>query len=122
MVTGMLMRKLLRDLWELKGQVLTIVMVVATGIAALLSSLGSYDSLLQAQREFYAHNGFADVFAELKRAPKAIHDQIAALPGVAQWETRLRFGALLDFPEMAEPPAGLFLSVPDDGMSRLNRV
>ncbi|HUJ76858.1 MAG TPA: FtsX-like permease family protein, partial [bacterium] len=122
MVTGMLLRKLLRDLWALKGQALTIVMVVAAGVSALLSSMGAYDSLVRAQREFYAHSGFADVFAELKRAPKGLQDQIGALPGVEQWETRLRLSALLDIPGRAQPPVGLFLSLPDIGAARLNRI
>ena len=34
-------RKLLRDLWQLRGQVITIALVVASGIAAFCASLST---------------------------------------------------------------------------------
>ena len=39
---------------------------------------------------------FADVFAEVRRAPKSIAEQIAAIPGVAAAEPRITHLALLD--------------------------
>ena len=42
-----LRRKLLRDAWRLRGQVLTIAAVIACGIAAFIGALSAHDSLLQ---------------------------------------------------------------------------
>ena len=62
-------RKLLRDLWHLRGQVLAIAAVIMGGVATLVMSLATYDSLVLTRDRFYAEYRFADVFARLKRAP-----------------------------------------------------
>ena len=41
----MLGRKLRRDLWHMRGQVVTIALVLAVGVAALISITGTYRSL-----------------------------------------------------------------------------
>lgn len=41
----MLDRKLLRDLWQLRAQVLAVALMVAAGIVGYCGSLSSYDSL-----------------------------------------------------------------------------
>ena len=46
---SMLERKLVRDLRLVKGQVATIALVVASGIAAFCAALSTYDSLRQMQ-------------------------------------------------------------------------
>ena len=45
MVMRAMDRKVLRDLWHLRGQVLAIGMVVAAGIAALIMSLSTLEAL-----------------------------------------------------------------------------
>ncbi|HEY8550708.1 MAG TPA: hypothetical protein VIL35_12190, partial [Vicinamibacterales bacterium] len=83
MVIRALDRKLLRDLWKLKGQALAIAAVMAAGVAMLVAYLSTFDSLERAQLTYYDRNRFADVFAQLKRAPLALRDRIAAIPGVS---------------------------------------
>jgi len=61
-------RKLLRDLSRLKGQVITIALVVAAGIAAFVAMKGNYVSLEHARDSYYERSRFADVFAHLERA------------------------------------------------------
>src|SRR5690349_18787089 len=75
-------RKLLRDLWHLRGQVFTVGLIVASGIATYVTMRGSYESIERAQRDYYTRYRFADVFAQLKRAPNSLATTIAALPGV----------------------------------------
>ena len=70
-------RKLLRDLRTLWSQVLTIALVVASGVAGFISTLGAVDSLAAARDRFYAQGHFADVFAGVKRAPQALADPVA---------------------------------------------
>jgi hypothetical protein len=62
-VMSMLTRKLLRDLWATKGQVVTIALVVASGIAAFVASLSTYESLKRMQADYYKSARFAHVFA-----------------------------------------------------------
>jgi putative ABC transport system permease protein len=59
-------RKLFRDLWHMRGQVLTLALIVASGIATYVTMRGAYESVEQAQQEHYARYRFADVFAQLK--------------------------------------------------------
>ena len=65
-------RKLLRDLWEMKGQALAIVAVVAAGVTMFVTYLSNFSSLQQTRAEYYETARFADVFASLKRAPKLV--------------------------------------------------
>ncbi len=71
--------KLLRDLWHLRGQVLAIAAVIMGEVATLVMSLSTYDSLVDTHDRFYGEYRFADVFANLKRAPESLAERL--LPG-----------------------------------------
>ena len=43
-------RKTVRDLWNIKGQALAIVMVIASGVGTFVMSLSTLHSLQQSQR------------------------------------------------------------------------
>lgn len=117
-----LRRKLVRDLWHLRGQVSAIALVVACGIATVVTTHTSYDSLLRAQQAYYASHRFADVFASLERAPDALARRLAAIPGVAALETRLVYDVTLDVPGLAEPASGRLVSIPERGEPLLNAL
>ncbi len=105
-------RKLLRDLLRLKGQVLTIALVVACGVATFLTFVGAFRSLRSAEDEFYRATRFADVFAQCVRAPEEVAGQLSAIPGVASLETRVAAPVTFDMPGYEEPIRGLLLSLP----------
>jgi hypothetical protein len=63
-------RKLFRDLLHLRGQMFAIAVVVTCGVAIVVSSRMGYESLARSQATYYADYRFADVFAQLKRAPE----------------------------------------------------
>ncbi len=115
-------RKLWRDLGRLKGQVITIALVVAAGIAAYVATLSTYQSMAATQRAYYERSRFADVFVHLERAPDRVLAELELLPGVAEAEARLLEYVLLDLPEMAEPVQGLIVSIPGGEGPRLNRL
>jgi putative ABC transport system permease protein len=118
----MLDRKLLRDLARMKGQAITIALVVACGIAVFVSSLSLYSSLRDAQRRYYVASHFADVFVRLKRAPAALEQRLAEVPGTAQLETRLVFDITIDLAEVSVPLSGRVIALPERGEARLNRL
>jgi len=66
----MLNLKLLRDLMSMKGQVLTIALVVASASGGFIGSLGTFHALEYARDAFYAHYRFANTFVDVKRAPR----------------------------------------------------
>ncbi len=112
-------RKLLRDLWHVRGQALAIAAVVGAGIAIFASMLSTLDSLDLTLRTYYERYRFADVFASLERAPLTVADEIAAMPGVARVETRVVADVTLDLPGLAEPAVGRVISLPDGGRPAL---
>ena len=115
-------RKLLRDLWRLKAQVLAIALVMAAGVMTLVLGLGTYQSLDETRTAYYERQRFADVFATARRAPERLRNEIAEIPGVAAVETRIMDAAVLDIEGMAEPASAQLVSLPDDGAPLLNRL
>jgi putative ABC transport system permease protein len=115
-------KKLFRDLWRVRSQVLAIVLVFASGIALFVLSRGAFSSLRLTQEIYYREEAFAEVFARAKRAPLRLEQRIRELEGVAQAETRVVVEVTLDVPGLDEPASGRLISVPDLGRPRLNRL
>ena len=55
-------RKVLRDLWNLRGAVAAICLVMASGTATFVMSLSTLDSLRRTQTNFYRQSRFGDPF------------------------------------------------------------
>jgi putative ABC transport system permease protein len=115
-------RKLLRDLWRMRGQVLAIAMVVASGVAVLVMSLATLSSLQETAFTYYERYRFADIFASVTRAPEQLAARIADIPGVQHVETRISKLATLDMAGFEEPVIGQLVSIPEHGESVLNRL
>ena len=115
-------RKLFRDLWIMRGQAAAIALVIAAGVAAVVMSVSTLDSLTLTRDRYYRDLGFAEVFASLKRAPDHLAERIAAIPGVDQVETRVVAPVTLDVEGFADPVRGRLVSVPEYGTWRLNRL
>ncbi|WFU38999.1 hypothetical protein QA640_32060 [Bradyrhizobium sp. CB82] len=114
--------KLFRDVRRLWAQVLAVALVVGGGVATLVLAVGSHRSLEETRIAYYERYGFGDVFAQAKRAPKALADRIGEIPGVAAVDTRIAKLALLDIPGFSEPASGQFVSLPDNAEPHLNRL
>lgn len=108
-------RKLLRDLWGMKGQALAISSVIGAGLAMYVAYLSNFDSLATTRTRYYAEQRFADVFASVARAPARLGDRVRAVPGVEDAETRVVADVVLDVPGLDEPATGRLVSVPADG-------
>lgn len=122
MLLSALDRKLLRDLWHMRGQALAIAAVIMGGVATLVMSLSTYDSLVTTRDRFYREYRLGDVFANLKRAPEPAAERVRAIPGVERVETRVIAGIKLEVQGFTDPITGLLLSVPDAGAPLLNRL
>ncbi|MCZ6795996.1 MAG: ABC transporter permease [Planctomycetota bacterium] len=115
-------RKLLRDLWEMRGQVLAIGLVIVSGVATFVMSLSTLDSLQLTRATFYRDYRFSDVFASLKRAPEGLVQRIRALPGVDQVEVRVVADVSLDLDGFPDPVSGHLVSIPEPDAVPLNRL
>lgn len=120
MTLSALDRKLLRELWQLKSQVLAIAAVIMGGVATLVMSISTYDSLVTTRDRFYAQYRFAEVFASLKRAPEPVAERLREIPGIEALETRVVAGVKLTVEGFSDPITGLILSLPDGGPPLLN--
>ena len=114
-------RKLFRDLWHTRGQVIAIALVVACGIASFVMAKSAYTSLTLTQNIYYHKYHFAQVFVSLKRAPETLKAQIADIPGVAQAQTRIVVDVTLDVPNLPEPATGRLISLPEQQVPLLNK-
>jgi len=115
-------RKLLRDLATLKGQAAAIALVIASGVMTLMISVTTLDALTLTQQRFYEDFHFADVFADLTRAPEGVGDRMRAIPGVNRVETRVSASVRLEVPGFDEPVRGQLLSIPDGREPLLNQL
>ena len=115
-----LRKKLVRELWGMRGQALAIAFVIAGGVATFVMSLSTLDSLQLTQTLFYAEYRFADVFVSLKRAPKSLAERIRDIPGVDRVDTRVAAGVNIDLAGYADPVTGLLISVDGGNEGRLN--
>lgn len=116
-------RKLLRDLGKMKGQVIAVSLVMACGLAMMIMTRSLILTLEDTRSAYYEKFGMADVFADLKRAPMSVADQVTGIPGVATVEPRVAVDVTLDLPGLSEPATGHIISLPEDGgPQKLNRV
>ena len=115
-------RKLLRDLRLMWSQVLTIALVVASGVGGFITSLSAVDSLALARDRFYASGHFADAFASVKRAPNALAATLLATPGVADVQTTIEQIVRIELPGVADPVLGQLIGVDPQVPARMNRV
>ncbi len=114
--------KLLRDLRRLWAQALAIALVIAGGVATVVMAVGSHHALDETRIAYYERYGFADIFANVRRAPNTLVRQMEEIPGVAAVEPRIVQLALLDIPNFSEPATGQVISIPDKREQVLNRL
>ncbi len=115
-------RKLLRDLWQIKGQGLAISLVIGAGVTMFIMYLSTFESLRRTQEAYYERYRFAEVFASLKRAPLTLEQRIEQIPGVASADTRVVVSVTLDVEDLEEPVVGRLISIPEVDAATLNDV
>jgi putative ABC transport system permease protein len=115
-------RKLLRDLWRIKGQATAIGAVIAVGVLLQVMTSGLVTSLDETRRAYYERYRLADIFAPVTRAPDRLIAEFANLPGVSAAEGRVTGSALINMPGLDLPLRAQAVSLPDVGEPRLNAV
>lgn len=108
---GGLDRKLFRDIFHLRGQVIAIMVMVACGAMSFVAMRTTWLALLESQENYYARYRFGEIFAQLKRAPDSLRERVESLPGVAEVQTRIIAEVTLDVPGLDEPATGRLISI-----------
>ncbi len=118
-----LVRKGLRDLWHMRAQALAIACVIAGGVATLVMSQSTLESLTSTRTLFYEEGALADLWAPLKRAPDTLLPRLEAIPDVQAVQPRLLAAVTLGVTGFGEPARGEVVSLPiGGGQPLLNRV
>ena len=115
-------KKMWRDLWRLRTQVIAVALVIGSGVGLMVMSLSAQEALRTTTEAYYERYRFANVFAQLKRAPQSLAERIADIPGVQTVETRIVEAALLDIDGFEEPVMSIINSVPENRQPVLNQL
>ena len=115
-------RKLWRELRQLWSPVLTIALVMASGVAGMLSTFSAWDALSWSRELYYAQARFADVFSSVRRAPVSVLPRIAAIPGVAQVQGGVAHSVRIFMPGVQDPIRGQLVAWDPDSPQPLNEV
>lgn len=113
-------KKLLRDFRRLWAQAIAIALVLACGVAILLTTYGMYGALEDTRAAYYQRNRFADVFASANRAPQSLVAAMRDIDGVRSVAARVDEHVILDVPGRLETITGRILSLPVNGEVMLN--
>jgi putative ABC transport system permease protein len=119
---SLLDRKLLRDISAMRGQVITIALVVAAGVAVFVASISTYDSLRSSRELFYSEARFPQIFVTLKRAPLSLVAQLNEISGVVAVEPRIVRDVIVDWPSSALPVSARIVSITRAGDESLARL
>ncbi len=115
-----LRRKLLRDSWHYRSQFAAIGLVMACGLSVFVAFRSMHRYLRDRQAAYYAEQHFADVFAQVNRAPASAAERLRAIPGVQTVEPRVTARAVLEVPGLEEPATAWLVSIPDRPRPMLN--
>lgn len=115
-------RKLLRDLWRMKGQATAIALVIAVGVSLLVMMTGLVNSLDETRKAYYERYRLADVFVPAKRAPDRLLQRLADISSVTAVEGRVTGSALIELEGLDVPVRAQALSLPDYGEPVLNDI
>jgi putative ABC transport system permease protein len=115
-------RKLFRDLRRMVAQVTAIALVVASGVALFVATMTTYRSLRLSEDIYYAQQRFADVWANLGRAPLSLGQRIGEISGVSAVDARISSQVIIDVPGLMEPASAVLLSIPDTATHPTNGV
>lgn len=114
--------KLFRELWQMRWQNLAIASVLAAGVAVVILSVSTLQSLELTRAEFYEYSRFGQVFMRLKRAPMTVLSRLREIKGVQSVEARAVAQVTLVMPNLPEPASGRMISLPQHGEPIVNRL
>lgn len=115
-------RKLLRDLWRIRGQALAIAVVMGCGVSVFVTSQGMLQALQTTRADYYASYQLADIIAPVTRAPIGLARSLARVPGVRRVTTRIVSPALTSLPGSDRPITSVALSLPAQDAGGINRL
>lgn len=115
-------RKVFRELWLIRSQVLAIAIVIAAGLSTVIMSYSTLESLQQTREHYYQEYGFADLFSSLKRAPITLVQRITQIPGIAGADPRVLAPVRISLENYHDPIQGQLVSIDSENPGTMNKV
>lgn len=106
----------------MSGQIITICLLVASGIIAFVTLQSTYRSMQVSKDLYYSEYRFADVFASARRIPNPVEARLEAIPGVAQVYVRSKERVRVEIGDNPDIPSGEVVTIPDASEPPLNRI
>ncbi|MCX7614492.1 MAG: FtsX-like permease family protein [Clostridiales bacterium] len=113
-------KKLLRDLWQSKGQFLSVLVIVTIGVMFYTGINSAFNNLNGASEKYYREYRLADLFVSLYRAPENVENKILSLPFVKTATGRIVKDVKLDIDN--ETAAIRIITLPDDKKDVVNDI
>ncbi|MGQ0613662.1 MAG: FtsX-like permease family protein [Planctomycetaceae bacterium] len=104
-------RKLRRDLRAMRGPATAIALILACGVAVFVCVLTARQGLRDSRDATFAAYRMADLYAPVRRAPRALTRSLERVEGVRRVEARLVEEVTVDLPGLAAPCSARVVSV-----------
>jgi putative ABC transport system permease protein len=123
-ISGVLGRKILRDLFSARWQYLAIGAMVSLGVAFYIASYSAYVNLEASFARSYESLLFEDFMIQFHAAPERVAARLERLPGVAAVEGRLVEDVGVELPGRAQNRklVGRLISIPENRELKVNRL
>jgi len=115
-------RKLMRELRSSGVVIFSVILITGIGTACFVAMRSAYRSLSQARDHYYAQGRMADFWVSVKRMPNSEVRRLEGIPGVAEFQLRIRSPVTVDLADFEKPLAGVALSLPDIRRPGLNQI
>ncbi|MFO0915790.1 MAG: FtsX-like permease family protein [Pirellulales bacterium] len=114
--------KLLRDLWSVKGLLITIVAILGLGVSAYLANFSLYFNLELSRQRYYSQCRMADFWVDIHRLPQTEVDRLAEVPGISELRARIWYPVVVDLESEPRPLSGVFVSLPAEPAPVINGI
>lgn len=104
-------RKLRRDLHGMRGPAAAIALILACGVAVFVCVLTAYQGLRDSRDATFAAYRMADLYAPVRRAPRALTRTLERVEGVRRVEGRIVEEVTVDLPGLTAPCSARVVSV-----------
>lgn len=107
--------KLLRDLRRMWTQAVSIAAITMVGTAAYIILVGTANSILTTQVNYYERHHFANVFSAAQYVPNFVAKRLEQIDGVGLVTTGIAFTSVVKLETMDQPATCQATTIPDEG-------
>lgn len=107
--------KLLRDLRRMWTQALSIAAITMVGTAAYIILIGTANSILVTQVNYYERQQFAYIFATAQYVPNFVAKRLEEINGVGKVTTGIAYTSVVNIQSMDQPATCQATTIPEEG-------